>query len=144
MNEKKILWCIWCRFTDIRSTENWRACLLRRCVLIRVVCVKSKTLYEEDGEDMYEADLLYITTYMILSLHELISRCHLVHFCFYCHPVHSKFTILHLKNIMILYILLFILKYNCIVDFHFYLFLGFFSMFGGGGWGWWDIPYMHL
>lgn len=50
--------------------------------MIRVVYVKSKTLYEEDGEDMYEKDLLYITTYMymILSLHELISRCHLVNF----------------------------------------------------------------
>lgn len=46
------------------------------------IYVKSKTLYEEDGEDMYEKDLLYITTYMymILSLHELISRCHLVNF----------------------------------------------------------------
>lgn len=88
--------------------------------MIRVVYVKSKTLYEEDGEDMYEKDLLYITTYMymILSLHELITRCHLVHFCFYCHPVHSKFTTWQSYNFLSSHIKNFICRFCFLILLH--------------------------
>lgn len=122
--------------------------------MIRVVHVKSKTLFEEDGEDMYEKDLLYITTYMymILSLHELISRCHLVNFdllppsTFKIHNMTQfcVFVFFLIKNTMILYILLFImiLKYKCVVAFHFYFF--FFNVLPEGGGAWRDVPYMYF
>lgn len=83
MNEKKNLMMYLVSIYRYKIYRKLASMLIKAlCILIRVVHVKSKTLYEEDGEDMYEKDLLYITTYMymILSLHELISRCHLVNF----------------------------------------------------------------
>lgn len=74
--------------------------------------------------------------YMILSLHELISRCHLVNFdllppsTFKIHNMTQfcVFVFFLIKNTMILNILLFILKYKCVVAFHF-----FFQCFAGEG-----------
>lgn len=91
--------------------------------------------------------------YMILSLHELISRCHLVNFdllppsTFKIHNmtqfcVFVFFLIKKHHDSMILYILLFILKYKCVVAFHFYFF--FFNVLPEGGGAWRDVPYMYF